>query len=366
MSEARFTFICGSDDFIVGRLGRERFDALAAGAADEFSREVVNGFAANVAEVEAAVNRFRDAVQTIGLFGGRRCVWLKDVNFLADSVTGRSEGTLAQVEELRRILESVNPAEVGVLLTAAPVDRRRSFLKWAEGASDCTLVGGEAGDEATLQQVALAEAKAQDVVLSEAALAMLLARVGGQTRLLVEEVRKLAAYVGVSGGTVEETDVAEIVPNFSEGDFFEAADAFFSGDLQRTLDALHRHFFAGGDARPVLSSLQNRNRILIQLKMLIDAGEVRLGPGGFDKAGFARAQEAYGKAYGALTEKSSCNVFTQNLWYLGKLASSSKMPSLKRMIDQQQEFYAAFQRLLDRPSEAEEVLREMAVRCLTA
>jgi DNA polymerase-3 subunit delta len=42
------------------------------------------------------------------------------------------------------------------------------------------------------------------------------------------------------------------------------------------------------------------------------------------------------------------------------------MPSLKRMIDQQQEFYAAFQRLLDRPSEAEEVLREMAVRCLTA
>ena len=30
MSGARFTFICGSDDFVVGRLGKERFATLAA------------------------------------------------------------------------------------------------------------------------------------------------------------------------------------------------------------------------------------------------------------------------------------------------------------------------------------------------
>jgi len=365
MSGARFTFICGPDDFVVGRLARERFDALATDAADEFSREVVNGFANNVAEVAAAVNKFREAVQTIGLFGGRRYVWLKDVNFLGDSVTGRAESTLAQVEDLRKILETLDPTQVGVLVAAAPVDRRRAFLKWVEGNSDFALVGGEAGDEAALQQVALAEAQVQRVTFSEAALPLLIAKVGGNTRLLVEEVRKLAAYVGTDGGTIEEQHVADLVPNFGEGDFFEAADAFFSGDLQWTLAALHRHFFTGGDARPVLSSLQNRNRLLIQIKMLIDAGEVRLGPGGLDKGGFAKAQQVYGQAYGGLTEKSSCNIFTQNLWYLGKLASSAKMPSLKRMIDNQQEFYAAFQRLLDRPAEPEEVLREMAVRCLS-
>ena len=365
MGGARFTFICGSDDFIVGRLGKERFDALAADAGDEFAREVIPGFAGNFAEVAAAVNRFRDAVQTLGLFGGRRYVWLKDVSFLADTPTGRAEGTLAQVDELRKILEAVEPEQVGVLVTAAPVDRRRSFLKWVEGAADFTLAGGEAGDEAALQQVALAEAKVQGVGFSAAALPLLLAKVGGNTRLLVEEVRKLAAYVGVEGGTIEEAYVADLVPNFGEGDFFEAADAFFAADLPLTLDALHRHFFAGGDARPVLSSLQNRNRLLIQIKMLIDAGEVRLGSNGLDKAGFARAQQVYGQAYGALTEKSSCNLFTQNLWYLGKLAMSAKLPSLKRMIDNQQEFYVAFQRLLDRPAEQEEVLRELAVRCLS-
>lgn len=365
MSGARFTFICGSDDFVVGRIGKERFATLSAEAADDFSREIVNGFANNVAEVAAAVNRFRDAVQTLGLFGGRRHVWLKDVNFLADSVTGRAESTLTQVEELKGLLAGLDPEQVGVLVTAAPVDRRRSFLKWVEGHSDFTLAGGDAGDEATLQQIALGEAQIQGVRFEGEALPVLIAKVGANSRLLVEEVRKLAAYVGGEGNAVDEAAVADIVVSTAEGDFFEAAEAFFSGNLQWTIDALHRHFFAGGDARPILSSLQNRNRLLIQVKMLIDAGEVRLGPAGLDKTGFARAQQAYGKAYGDLTTKTACNVFTQNLWYLGKLASSSKLPSLKRMIDNQQEFYATFQRILDRPNEQEEVLREMAVRCLS-
>src|SRR5687767_13731575 len=125
-----FTFICGSDDFLVTRLGKERFEALAVETTDEFAREIINGFAANVSEVETAVNRFRDAVQTVSMFGGRRVVWLKDVNFLADTVTGRAEGTLERVSDLQQILENLNPDETAVLITAAPIDRRRSFPKW--------------------------------------------------------------------------------------------------------------------------------------------------------------------------------------------------------------------------------------------
>ena len=63
-----FTFICGADDFLVGRLGAQHYAALAAEVPDEFSRETINGFAANVGEVESAVNRFRDAVQTVPMF----------------------------------------------------------------------------------------------------------------------------------------------------------------------------------------------------------------------------------------------------------------------------------------------------------
>ena len=79
--------------------------------------------AGNVAEVETAVNRFRESVQTVSMFGGRRVVWLKDVNFLADTVTGRAESTLKLVSDLQEILEKIDPAETAVLITASPIDR---------------------------------------------------------------------------------------------------------------------------------------------------------------------------------------------------------------------------------------------------
>ena len=356
-----FSFICGQDDFLVGRMGRKRFEELAGEATDEFSREVVNGFAANVDEVETAVNRFREAVQTIPMFGGKRVVWLKDVNFLADSVTGKAETTLKCVEDLQGLLESVNPEETAVLITAAPVDRRRSFPKWCEKSADFALAdNGE--DAEGLAAVVQAEAKAIGVGFGPGALELLLAKVGANTRLLVEEVHKLATHAA-EGALIDEKSVADLSPNAAQGDFFETADAFFSGDLQWTLAALKRHFFAGGDARPVLSALQNRNRILTQVRALVDAGDARVGPRGVD--GLPRAAASHAAKYGdAAAEKSSYNVFTQNPWYVGKLAGSGPLPNLKRLIDNQREFINAFEEIIQRPGEQEEVLRDLAVRCL--
>jgi DNA polymerase-3 subunit delta len=363
MADARpFTFLCGADDFLVGRLARERFDALAADVPDEFAREVVNGFAGNVGEAAGAVNRFREAVQTVAMFGGRRLVWLKDVNFLADSVTGRAEGTLRAVEDLQQVLAAVNPEETLVLVSASPVDRRRSFPKWCEKQADFTLVGGdgEAGGEA-LAAVARAEAQGLGTRFEPGAVELLLAKVGANTRLLVEEVNKLAAYAG-EGEAITEAHVAELTPNAAEGDFFESAEAFFSGDLRWTLAALGRHFFAGGDARPVISALQNRNRILLQVRALLDAGEVRLGPRGLD--GMPRAAAAFGRHFTGAAEKSSFNLFSQNPWYVGKLAGGARLPSLRRLIDNQREFLHAFAEIIRRPDEQEAVLRDLAVRCL--
>jgi DNA polymerase-3 subunit delta len=355
-----FAFICGQDDFLVGRMGTKRFKELSGDAADEFSGEIVNGFAANVDEVATVVNRFREAVLTVPMFGGRRVVWLRDVNFLADTVTGKAETTLRLVEDLQQVLEAVDPSETAVLITAAPVDRRRSFAKWCERHADFALADG-GGDADSLGAVAVAEARSIGAEFGPGALELLLARIGANTRMLVEEVHKLAAHAG--GAVIEEAGVAELTPNAAQGDFFETADAFFSGDLTWTLAALRRHFFAGGDARPILAALQNRNRILIQLRALVDAGDASVGPRGVD--GLSKAAAAYGAGYGdAIGEKSSYNVFTQNPWYLGKLAGAAALPPLRRLIDNQREFINAFEEIIGRPGAQGDVLRDMAVRCL--
>lgn len=357
-----FIFICGPDDFLVGRLGRERYDELAREIDDEFSRETISGYAANVAEVEAAVNRFREALQTISMFGGRRLVWLKDVNFLADSVTGRAESTLKQVEEVQRLLEANDPADVAVLITASPIDRRRAFPKWAEKHGDFALIGGD-GDASALGGVLMAEAKKLDVAIEPGAIELMLTKIGANTRLLIEEVRKLSAYVD-EGQPITEEAVAELTPNVAEGDFFEAAEAFFSGDIKWTLAALHRHFFSGGDARPIISALQNRNRILLQVRALIDAGDARLGGRGLD--GLKTAASKHESKFVGATGKSAYNLFTQNAWYVGKLANGGRLPTTRRLIDNQQELINAFAEIIKRPHEQEDVLRDMAVRCLAS
>ena len=357
-----FTFVCGPDDFLVGRLGTQRFAELAAEVPDEFSREVLSGFAANVGEVETAVNRFRESVQTVSMFGGRRVVWLKDVNFLADTVTGRAESTLKLVADLQEILTAIDPAETAVLITASPIDRRRAFPKWCEKNADFTLVGGDDGDGSALESVVLAEAKSVGATFAPDAVRLLLAKIGPNTRLLVAEVHKLSNTVA-EGERIEESHVAELTPNVAEGDFFEAAEAFFSGDLKWTLAALERQFFAEPNAtRPILAALQNRNRILLQVRALLEAGQVRLGPRGLD--GLPKAGATHAARFTGATEKSSFNLFTQNPWYVGKLAGGAKLPTLRRLIDNQQEFIAAFEEIIRRPHEQEEVLREMAVRCL--
>lgn len=355
-----FAFICGQDDFLVGRAGQERYDALTAGITDDFSREIIGGFAAKIDEVAVAVNRFREAVQTVPMFGGTRVVWLRDVNFLGETPTGKAEGTLPLVADLQQVLAAVNPAETTVLVTACPVDRRRSFAKWCEQHADFTLVGG--GDEGeALAGVVAAEARALGARFEAGALDLLLARIGPNTRLLFEEVHKLAAHAG-EDGAIAEADVAALTPNVAQGDFFETAEAFCAGDLAATLAALRRHFFAGGDGRPVLVALQNRTRLMLQVRALADAGDVRVGPRGVE--GLARAADRHAARFGAAAEeKSSANVFAQNPWYLGKLVSG-RLPTLRRLIDQQREFIVAFEEITHRPHEQEEVLRALAVRCL--
>jgi len=359
-----FAFICGDDDFLVAQRGRELFAELAAGLTDEFSRETIEGRVQNLDELEVALKYFRAAVQTISLFGDRKVVWLKDVNFLADSVTGRSEGAKQQVEDLQALLETVDPVSVSVLITACPVDRRRTEFKWLQKNGEYEFLGGENSGE-ILTGLAEQEAKKCGVTFAPGALPMLAGKVNGNTRLALEETRKLATYLGAGGGAITEELIRGMVPDFGEGDFFEPAEAFFSLDLAWTLDALKRYFFAGHSARPLLSSLQGRNRLMIQLRVLLDSGELRFGYGGLDKNSFEHARQTYAKHFGGLEEKSSFNIFTQNVWYLGKLGEPAKKLPLKRLIDFQTAFVATFEEFLNRGvAEEESIMRELAVRCL--
>jgi DNA polymerase-3 subunit delta len=360
-----FTLICGDDDYLVSERGKAWFAEQTKDLSDDLSKEVVDGRAGNIGEVEDAIRRFTGAVQTLSLFGGRKVVWMRDVNFLADSQTGRAQGTLDLLESLKATLEGLDPASVGVLITAQPVDKRRSFFKWCQKVADFTAISADKNAVEAYAALIRKECEACGVRMTGDAVQLLIGKVNGNTRLIVEETRKLCTFAHGSSEPIDEKLVSEVVPNFGDADFFEAADAFFSLRLDWTLEALRRHFFTNNESRPLLGSLQSRNRLLIQLRVLSDAGAIRLGGRGVSKSDLERAAQTYARHFGSKTEKSNLNVFTQNPWYLGRLADTAKKINLKKLIDFQVAFADAFEAIIARPNEQEEVCRELAVKCLS-
>jgi len=356
-----FRFIAGSDDFLVQLRAQAEWEQLAKGVGDPHALEIIDGQCGTVDEVARAVTQFIGAVQTVSLFAPEKAVWLRGITFMADTVTGRAQGTEAEIERLQAVLADFDADAVKVLLSAAPVDRRKRAYKWFQSKGDSLFIESKK-DDSTLPDLLAAEAEAAGCRFAPGAVAVLTGLTGVNPRLALEETRKLVTWLGPEGGTITPERVAELVPSVGESDFFEAAEAFYSLQLDRTLEAIRRHFFAGHDARPLISSLQNRNRILLQLKAMQAGGVLgaRVTQAALDKAAATELPQ-----YGDSPEKNSFCVFTQNIWYLGRLSECLPRLTLKVLLEFQDAFREAFLEIHERPNEQEAVLAAMAVRCLS-
>lgn len=361
MAEARFEFICGVDDYLVLRTAQERWHELCAQIEDSFNCEIIDGHASVIAEVEAAVAQFSSAARTLPMFGGKKAVWFKNINFMGDGGLGRFEGTQEQIEALLATLEIINPEEVLVLLSACPVDRRKKHFKWLQTHSRYQFFENPK-DEGAVLELLEAEAQRGGQFLHKGTGSALWSKVSGNLRLALGEIQKLCTYLHDEPETgITQDHVLTLVPHFGEGDNFEAAEAFYSLDLQWTLEAIHRYFFAGHPARMLLTSLQNRNRLCLQLKVLLDNGEISQS---LNAAALSNLARKHGHLWQENSTKSAFNLTTQNPYYLSRLMRPLRQLSLKQLVQFQLEFVAAFQGTVDRKNEDEAVLREMAIRCL--
>lgn len=387
-SAPHFILVVGEDDFLVDREARSRFEKLSADADDEMSREIIDGTATKVAEVESVMSAFLSATRTVSLFGGKKYVWLRNVNWLADGViriktAEASESVPAKkgkkkaaskdiledsVDKIADEFAASDPSTLCVVISVVRPDKRRTHTKKLLKIGELVSVASMSDSEELLYTLENA-ARDLGVSIDDDAARLLVGKVNGHMRMTFSELEKLACYAG-KGGVIDADMVMRLVPVFGAGDFFEPVEFFFAGNLAGTLDSLRRFFFNNTSARPLISALQNRNRLLIQLRALVDAGEASLSfRGGISKSAIESAGTRYGHLFGGSTEKSSLNLFSQNAWYVGeKVAGTTlkdKSVTLKRLIDWQLEFVRAFEELISRPGEDEAVMRELAARCLS-
>lgn len=234
--------VLGSDDAEVKRVAKEMSEALTPPGGGDFACDLIDGAAAHAEDAATRIRQTIDALLTFPFFGGEKLVWLKNANFLADNVLGRSAAVLEALEALLATLEKGLPEGIRFLLSAGEVDKRRSFYKAFSKLAQVqvfdVLDTSKAGWEEQAVELARSLAHTRGVSLQEDALELLAVRTGGDRRTLLSELEKLALYTADSGGTVREADVHLLVPVTASTGIFELGNVLAARNTHRALALL--------------------------------------------------------------------------------------------------------------------------------
>jgi len=358
-----YALVGGDDEFMVDRQAEDWFKELKDGFGEGVEVEIIDGRAPTVAEADTCISRFMQAGQNLSLFGDRKIVWLRQVSFLADNQTGKSENTKQALANLTDWLEKFDDANTYLLISGAPIDKRKAFPKFFDKKKKANFLSANKNSDQLIDLVKL-ECRKHGIRVHEDAAIALINRVSGNTRMMMNEIEKLATYLDSGEDkTITYQLVNEMVSQFGETEFFELADAFYNFDLQKALQSVRKHFFTHKDARPVLSNLQNRNRLLIQLRSLKEGQWLELGGYQLNAQSLAKAQQAYASWFEAVDQKSEFHPFGQNPWYLSRLAQIANAIPLRTLIEFQLMFIETFSRLIDHPNEQEQLIRNLVIDC---
>lgn len=239
--------VVGSDEGGVKAAARELAAKLSPGG--DFGTEIIDGGASNSEEAADRVDSTIQALLTFPFFGGAKLVWLKNATFLGDDPTGRSEAVLTALERLVATLQSGLPDGTVFLLSAAPIDKRRSFYKTLGKLAQVqvfdALDTSRSGWEEEAARLVHDAAGGRDLTLAGDSAELIAMMTGGDRRQITGEIEKLDLYLGADRREITEEDVRLLVPMSHVGVVFELGNALAARQVTRALELLEKLLFHG-------------------------------------------------------------------------------------------------------------------------
>jgi DNA polymerase-3 subunit delta len=244
--------IAGTDEGMVREKAIESYQRLTGGVDDGFTHETIDGTADNSDAAYAACASVVQSLQTLPMFGGDKVVWLRNANFLGDTVTGRSQRTEAGLEALRAQLERGLPPGVSLLISATGVDKRRAFWKFLEKNAELKVMDRiDTSREGWQEQAAalvLRMAGGQGLRFEDDALDLFVLLAGGDTRQIASELEKIAVSLGPDRHEVTRDLVMDLVPLSREAVIHETGRALQAGDAAQAVRLIDQQLEADESA----------------------------------------------------------------------------------------------------------------------
>lgn len=276
-------YLIFGDEYIVSTKAKQTAESLVPPESRAFGLEIIDGTAENVDSAMKAVDKCLEAIQTVGFMGNSKVVWFRNVNFLHDSVTGKSEDVKERVERLAEVIKKGLPEGQTLIISSSKVDKRHAFYK---ACSDAANVQEFAVPEKTYQSDKQAAQMASDC-FRKAGLRpesgvqeLFLEKVGSDTRQIVNEVEKLSVYLG-GRKEVRLADINAITSSSREVLAWDLADAFGKRNLKQAILVLRQLLFQKESSMRLIIGLEGRVRDLMLYREAMDNGWLISKRGGY-------------------------------------------------------------------------------------
>ena len=356
--------VVGSDEGAVKSRARELAQQLTPKDTGDFGQDLIDGAADNADQAVSRIHSAIEAIQTLPFFGPGKLVWLKDVNFGGDTVTGRSAQVIAALDQLQQFLSAGMPSGVVFLLSASEIDKRRSFYKSITKVATVEhfdrIDTSRSGWEEEAESLARGLAAERGLIFQPEALEVFVRLAGADTRQLRNELEKIDLYLGAKR-EIDTQSVRNLVARTATGVIWELGNAIAKRQLSAALALLDQLLFQGETPIGILyAAIIPTVRNLLVTKEILETYGVKApsAPYQFNSV-IARLPQA---AQNFLPRRKDGNI---NVYGLGIAACEAHRFSLAQLIRGFEECLKANIQLVTTQLEPRLVLSKLLVSLLT-
>ena len=203
-----------------------------------------------------------DEAAAIGLFGGKRLIWLEPAG---EEI---AEGVAALLE--------APASESAVVAIAGALRKTSGLLKLAEAQPNAVAHASYVPEGRDAERMVIELGRTEGLRIRGDVAARIADAAGNDQGIVARELTKLALFVGASPESPKdlEHDALDAVgAALPEGDFLKLADLALAGDLGEVAAELELLSPGGTEAIPVVRALQRRLLMLAPMRSRVDGGE---------------------------------------------------------------------------------------------
>jgi len=269
---------CGSDEYLVGLHARRKVDEICPAAEQALVLEIIDGAAAKIDDAAAVLDQCVAAFRTVGLFGGKKVVWLRNAAFLKNAVIMKNDQVKRLLADLAGDLKAGLADDQYLILSAPGMDKRSAFYKALRDVAEVSEYDIPERDY-DARPLALRRAvslfKREGFALAADAADVFIERTGFETRQIINEVEKMILFKGADKTVVLE-DVLTITSISGEAIAWDFADAIAERKLGDAIRIFRQLLFQKQTAIGLIIQMESQFNHLLRFREYIDAGWLQL------------------------------------------------------------------------------------------